>query len=101
MSTVANARPARNPGITLRRSAGEIMLYDETADRVHMLNATAAAIWELCDGQTDEPEMVAAICQLTGLPVEVIEEDVSRLLAEFAKAGLVDLAPSDAPRPAL
>ena len=72
------------------------MLYDETADRVHMLNATAAAIWELCDGQTDEPEMVAAICQLTGLPVEVIEEDVTRLLDELATADLIAWVPSTA-----
>jgi hypothetical protein len=76
-------------GVTLRRSADEIMLYDPVQDRIHMINDTAAAIWDLCDGETDPDEMDAAICQLTGLPDAVVEEDVARLLLGFHEAGLI------------
>jgi hypothetical protein len=60
---------------------------------VHILNATALAIWELCDGQTRTGEMVGAICGLSGLPRDVVEEDVGRILGEFQRAGI--LLPED------
>jgi Coenzyme PQQ synthesis protein D (PqqD) len=82
-------RPVRVGGVTLRRSAGEIMLYDPKADRIHLVNTTAAAIWDLCDGETDPQEMVGAICQLTGMPETIVEEDVAGLLEGFAEAGLI------------
>ena len=89
MRAVQHARPRRKEGVTLRRSGDEIMLYDLPEDRVHFVNATAAAIWELCDGQTEGSEMVGAICHLTGMPYEIVEEDVARLLAGFAEAELI------------
>jgi hypothetical protein len=86
-----HARPTRRPGIVLRRSGGETILYDSTNERVHLVNDTAAAIWELCDGETQKDEIVVAICQLTGMLPEIVEEDVDRLLQEFVDAGLVVL----------
>jgi hypothetical protein len=56
---------------------------------VHLLNDTALAIWDLCDGKTAPGEMVAAICDLSGLPPEVVNEDVERTLSQFQEAGLV------------
>jgi hypothetical protein len=89
VSALGHVRPRRKDGVALRRSGGEIILYDPDEDRVHFVNVTAAAIWELCDGTTDEVEMVTAICQLTGLPAEVVEEDVARLVGELVETGLV------------
>ena len=89
MNAIRHSRPRRKDGVTLRRSVDEIILFDPESEDVHFVNTTAAAIWELCDGETDEAEMVAAICQLTGMPYEVVEEDVSTLLQEFDAAGLI------------
>jgi hypothetical protein len=75
--------------VTLRRSGEEISLHEAGDERVHLVNASAAAIWELCDGQTEGFEMVAAICQLTGMPAAIVEEDVGRLLEGFARANLI------------
>ena len=98
MNAIRHSRPLRAEGVTLRRSADEVMLYDPVQDRIHMLNDTAAAIWDLCDGQTDPEEMVGAICLLTGLPPAVVEEDVARLLYGFFDAGLITWAADpDAP----
>ncbi len=89
MNVVQHGRPLRREGVTLRRSGDEIILYDPAEDRVHFVNETAAAIWELCDGETEEDEMIVAICQLTGMLPDIVREDVDRLLAEFTVAGLI------------
>jgi hypothetical protein len=89
VNAIQHPRPVRKAGVALRRSAGEIMLYDPEDEEVHFINATAAAIWELCDGETERSEMVDAICQLTGTPFDIIDEDVTRLLDELDDAGLI------------
>lgn len=99
MNAIAHSRPLRREGVHLHRSGREISLYEADEERVHLVNASAAAIWELCDGQTEGFEMVAAICQLTGMPAEIVEEDVARLLEGFAEANLITWVgedPSDA-----
>jgi hypothetical protein len=53
------------------------------------MNATAVAIWVLCDGETEPREMIDAVIELTGLPYEVVREDVERILQEFEAAGIV------------
>ena len=81
--------PSRKQGVWLRQVGDENAVYDPTHDAVHLLNDTALAIWDLCDGGTRPDEMVGAICQLTGLPIDVVSEDVERILTEFDSAHLV------------
>jgi len=37
------------------------MVYDETAARAHCLNATAAMVWQYCDGNTTVAAMAARL----------------------------------------
>ena len=67
----------------------ENVVYDPETSSVHLLNATAMAIWVLCDGDTTPDEMVDAICELSGLPREVVEEDVRRILLQFEEADIL------------
>jgi PqqD family protein of HPr-rel-A system len=87
--TVTSQRPTRRPDVWLRQAEGENVVFDPTTGAVHILNATALAIWELCDGDTLVGEMVEAICGLSGLPRDVVQEDVERILKEFEQAGIV------------
>jgi hypothetical protein len=89
VNALRGSRPKRMDGVTLGRSAHEVILYGPVEDQVHYLNATAAAIWELCDGETEDSEMVAAICLLTGMLPDIVREDVDRVVTQFAEAGLV------------
>jgi PqqD family protein of HPr-rel-A system len=82
-------RPARRPDVWLRQADTENVVFDPSTGAVHILNATALAIWELCDGETLTEEMVEAICGLSGLPRDVVEEDVERILGEFKQAGIL------------
>lgn len=93
MTVKRRERPARRDGVWVRRSGDENALFDPTSSAVHLLNETALAIWELCDGQTDPEEMVAAIVELSGLDPTAVEQDVERILSEFGDAGLVTWAP--------
>jgi hypothetical protein len=82
-------KPHRKDGVWLRQVGAENAVYDPTHDSVHLMNDTALAIWDLCDGATRPDEMVGAICQVTQLPVDVVSEDVERILTEFDTAHLV------------
>ncbi len=45
-------RPPRRRDDLICSSAGrESLLYDRQADAIHVLNPTAFAVWELCDGE--------------------------------------------------
>lgn len=81
--------PVRDPNVWLRQSGSENVVFDPARETVHVMNATAVAIWVLCDGETEPREMIDAVIELTGLPYEVVQEDVERILTEFEDAGIV------------
>ena len=83
MTEGVGQRPRRRRGVWLRTSGEENAVYDPATGGLHLLNETARAIWELCDGETTPDEMVTAICEVSGLHPEVVAEDVHRTLAEF------------------
>ncbi len=86
---VRKGYPARKPGVWLRQAEDENVVYDPDSSAVHLLNVTATAIWVLCDGETTPGEMVDAICELSGLPREVVEEDVRRIILQFEEADIL------------
>lgn len=86
---VQQGYPTRKPGVWLKQSDEENVVYDPEHETVHLLNATAMAIWVLCDGETTPEEMVDAICQLSGLPREIVLEDVRRILARFTEVDIL------------
>lgn len=83
------ARPRRRDDVWLRSARDETSIYDPATKAVHILNDTALAIWELCDGETEVQEMIVAICNISHLHRDVIQEDVSRVLQELSRNGLV------------
>jgi hypothetical protein len=86
---IHEGKPARKAEVWLRQSENENLVFDPTTNVVHILNATAMAIWVLCDGETDPDEMVEAICELSGLPRDVVVEDVRRILLQFEEADIL------------
>jgi hypothetical protein len=86
---IRNGFPTRKPQVWLRQTDKENAVFDPETDVVHLMNATATAIWVLCDGETTPEEMVDAICELSGLPREVVVEDVRRILLQFEEADIL------------
>jgi PqqD family protein of HPr-rel-A system len=89
MTQLAGLRPLRKEGLFLRQAKGENAVYDPASGKVHLLNATAWAIWDLCDGDTDPEEMIDAICEISRMHRDLVSEDVRRVLKEFDEAGLL------------
>lgn len=90
MTDWTQKRPQQVGEVWTRRAGQETAIYH--ADTLHMLNASALAIWELCDGATDAIEMAAAVAEVTGMQSEAAEADVRLALNELYRGGLITLA---------
>ena len=56
-----------------------------------ILNATGAAILELCDGERSAADITAFICaNVAGAVLTQVAADVDELLARLASAGLIE-----------
>jgi len=64
-----------------------MLLYPE---RGLVLNESAAAIVELCDGTRSEVEIVEALAAKTDTPRERVAADVRELVARLSDKGLVE-----------
>ena len=82
--------PKRAGEVWVRRESEKVAVYVPEAGQLHALNASALAIWELCDGTTTVDEMVRAIVELTDAEPSEAERDVVRTLNELADRGLVE-----------
>lgn len=88
--TIEERCPMRKSQVWVRRSGSENAVVEPGSGTVHMLNDTAMAIWQLCDGETRPEEMIEAICQLSSLHPDVVTEDVQRILLDFQQVGLIE-----------
>ena len=82
-------RPRRNGDVWVKQQGEETAVYDNETGRLHLLNATALAIWEACDGETSVDELIEAVAELTMLDHERALAEVDRALRELRSAGLV------------
>ena len=56
---------------------------------MHVLNPTAARIWEWCDGETTREEIIDRMCDRFAATRERVAEDVGKTLASFQELGLM------------
>jgi hypothetical protein len=88
--SVRKGCPARREEVWLRKSGDENAVYNPKTGDVYLMNDTALAIWDLCDGETRPKEMMTAICEVTSLPPEIVAEDIERIMLEFDAAELIE-----------
>jgi len=71
----------RRPEVICQPAGEEMLLYDPVADAVHVLNCTALAVWELCDGQHTTGDIVAYLrTHFAGTPGRNLIQDVQDVL---------------------
>jgi pyrroloquinoline quinone biosynthesis protein D len=97
-ATLTDAVPRHRAGASIRQDGAHAVLVERSGEHLHRLNPTALAIWELCDGETTVPEMIAAASELfAAAAVEQLKNDVVGVLQQLTSAGLVDwVTPSEA-----
>jgi len=88
---LAKLRPRRRYGVREGRMPDRMMLEIPGVSEPLQLNASASAIWQLCDGQSSLAEIVALLRKQFEAPIEVLCEDVERTAIEFRSRGAVQL----------
>jgi hypothetical protein len=88
-------KPVRKPGITARNIGDEILLCGAEEEAIHVLNATAGLIWELCDGEHTIADMERAIrTSFSVVNEKDVRRDVVQTLDVLADKGLLDTTTS-------
>lgn len=81
-------RPSVIDGLDVNEVADGLIVYDESTDRVHYLNATAAIVFTLCDGERDVDGIARMVAAAYGAGEPAVA-DVEDCLAQLAKEGLL------------
>lgn len=82
--------PVRHPD-AVHVDAGETghVLRRRDNGSEHLVNETALALWQLCDGATTTEEMIDGVCALFDASRESIADDIAAALDQLWRAGLV------------
>ena len=87
--------PRRSDGVTTRSLGSKLVLYNPGSREVSVLNATAAAVWELCDGETPVADAVARLqTRFRGAGTRDLGADVAAVVQMLSERGLLS-APRD------
>jgi pyrroloquinoline quinone biosynthesis protein D len=90
MAKWATEMPTRHGQAWVRRGSDDTAVFNPETETLHVLNVSALAIWELCDGSTTGSEMAGAVAELTDLDIDAASADVATALEELAQRGLID-----------
>lgn len=87
--------PQRKGELIQSASTDGWTVYEPETDALHVLNASAKAIWELCDGETTAEEMAGAISEITGLGWQDAASDLASTLKSLRRLGLISYESAD------
>jgi len=83
-------RPVQKEGVDARKVGDEWLLYDAQDGSIHVVNATAARVWGLCDGAHSVAEMEQALrdayADAQGSPVG---DHVEAVVKQFSDLGII------------
>ncbi len=90
------AKPvARKQGLVIQELPDEVLVYDLDRDRAHCLNATAAFVWQRCDGKNTTAQIARTLGQQFDCTVD--EKIVWLALDQLGKNHLLDRQPAPPP----
>jgi coenzyme PQQ synthesis protein D (PqqD) len=78
-------RPRIAQGLELNEVEDGLIVYQESTERLHHLNPTAAIVFQLCDGSRDAAEIAIDVAELFGLehpPTGVVDSCIARFAQE-------------------
>lgn len=86
-STVLPLLPRRSDDVVISRHPHGAVVRVGAGDIV--LNPTALALWEICDGRTSVEEMLSAVCEVFAVDRERARSDVRNTLMSLADLGII------------
>jgi hypothetical protein len=90
----AGSVPVRREGASGVELDDNVAVYDDVGQLMILLNSSAGAVWELCDGSTTVDEIVRTLTETYPDQAAVIGDDVRETLRKLAEIGLVTEAPA-------
>jgi hypothetical protein len=66
-----------------------VALYDDVDQVLILLNPSAAAVWEGCDGTSTMVELVGRLAEAHGADRKVLGPDVEQTVRKLAELGLL------------
>jgi len=89
--------PQRRTGASAVPLDDNLAIYDDVDQLLILLNPSAAAIWEFCDGVTTADDMVEKLGRTFVGDPALIREDVNATLDRLEELGLIEDAGSRQP----
>lgn len=86
----SRSRPRRRADIVLQDVGGEAILIDPRTDEAHVLNGSAARLWQMCDGERSMDELAAEFGAIYDLTAADVLEDVREVVDELVRLKLVE-----------
>ena len=75
--------------IIWRRIGDEIVVIKDDGLSMHVLNKTAAHIWELCDGTCRVDELAAGLCKRFDVTFERARIDVKEIIEKLVNINIL------------
>ena len=84
------AQPQARPDVDTRAMAdGSCLVIDGATGTNHAINATAAFVWERCDGAHTPAQIARELLEAFDAPADGVQGDVKAILAQFSQLGLL------------
>ena len=75
--------------IIWRRIGDDVVIIKDDGLATHVLNKTAAYIWELCDGKRGIEEIAASLCERYDVSPKEACADTKETIENLTKAGII------------
>ena len=72
-----------------RRIGDSIVIITDDAKSSHVLNKTAAFIWEKCDGRYGIDDITSQLCEHFDVTFEEARTDVRQIIEELIRIGIM------------
>jgi hypothetical protein len=72
---------------------GSVGIYDELGHSLFVLNPSASAIWDRCDGKATFTEIVGVLASEHSADMDQIRDDVWETLRQLVRLGLIAVDP--------
>ncbi len=73
-----------------RRIGDEVVIIKEDGLATHVLNKTAAFIWEMCEDESGIDEIAARLCERYDVSLEEARADVREIIEKLANLGVMN-----------
>ena len=82
-------KPKQVSGLEISVAGDETLVHDPSNGKVHVLNATAGKVLELCDGTRTASEISVGVANAFMVDTDRVRADIDAIIADFTKLGLL------------